>query len=191
MKRQVKSGFILLLLFGISFLANAVSTGHVLGRVTEKETGKEVAYANIIFENRMDKIEVQANEYGYYYASHLPTGKYQMRVVFNNRTFFMNQVRVYDSYSNEVNFVVSSDPLLPATVELERKEPIISSVASNDIVLSNSSFNQPTQSLGEALNREPGVNVINGKIFVKGSDQVHFYIDGTPVMGRVNAGKGW
>lgn len=191
MKALHKPGLLLIVLVGASFFARAVSTGHVLGQVTEKETGKPVAFAHIIFENRMDKIEVQANEYGYYYVSHLPTGKYEMRLPFNNRTFVINHVRVFDSYSNQVDVTVSNDSLLPDVVELESKEPMISSVASTDIILNNSNFHQPTRTLGEALGMQPGMDIVNGRLYVKGSDQVRFFIDGTPVMGNAVVGKIW
>ncbi|MES2622629.1 MAG: hypothetical protein V4615_17400 [Bacteroidota bacterium] len=191
MKAFNKSAFLLIILLCVSFFANAASTGHVLGQVTEKETGNPVAFARIIFENKMDKIEVQANEHGYYYASHLPTGKYQMRLTFNNRIFVINHIRVFDSYSNQVDVAVSNDSLLPAMVELESKEPLISSITSTDVTLNNSTFHQPTRTLGEALGMQPGMDVVNGRLYVKGSDQVRFFIDGTPVLGNASMGRVW
>jgi hypothetical protein len=191
MKTSVRFVLLLGLVFALSLTSKAVSIGQVLGQVIEKETHKPVAFAEIIFENKMDKVVVTANEYGFYYAHRLPTGKYQMRVTFNNRTFVMNNVRVYDSYSTEVNFFVSSNDGLPQLVEVENKEPLISAVTSTDVQLSNSNFNQPTQSLSSVLSMQPGVDVRNGKIYVKGSDQVRFFIDGTPVMGQPAVQRSW
>lgn len=181
----------LVLLVSFSFNAKAVSVGQVVGQVTEKETRQPVAYAQIVFENRMDKFEVTANEYGHYYANHLPTGKYQMTIVFNNRTFVMNNVQVYDSYTSEINFAVSRDNSLPANVVLKTNENIFSSVTSNDIKLTNSSFKQPTQSLNDVMSQQPGCDVRDGKIFIKGSDQVRFFIDGEPVMGPPTQNRVW
>src|SRR5262245_51848589 len=132
MKAIITYSIVFALLMGSSFSSLAVSTGHIVGQVTVKETGKPVALAKIVFENSFDKIEVEANEHGHYYASYIPTGKYQMRVSFNNRTFVMNHVRVYDSYSSEVDIALSNNEQLPEKVELERTEPIISSVAPTD-----------------------------------------------------------
>jgi hypothetical protein len=190
MKTEVRLAIFILLL-GFSFAAKAVSMGQALGKIVEKETGKPVAYAIVIIENKMDKIEVTANEYGYYYADHVPTGKYQMRVSFNKRVFMVNHVRIYDSYASEVNFSLSSDESLPATVELESKEPLITSVSAAGINLTNNDFNQATQSLGDLLSMQPGVDVIDGKVFIKGSDQVQFFVDGCPVMGRAIVGRSW
>ena len=191
MKNTILLFQVFLLLSLISFPAKAVSSGQIVGQVLEKETKQPVAFAQIIFENRMDRIEVQANEYGYYYANHLPTGKYQIRVVFNNRTFVMNNVQVYDSYTSEIDFTVSNNNSLPPKVVLETKENNFSSVTSNDIKRTNSSFNQPTQSLNDVLSTQPGCDVRDGKIFIKGSDQVRFFIDGEPVMGPPTQNKVW
>jgi hypothetical protein len=180
-----------LAVLGFFLPSMAVSMGGVLGKVIEKETQKPIPFAEIILENKMDKIEVRANEYGYYYAEHVPTGKYQVRVVFNDRTFLMNLVRVFDSYSSEVNLVLSNDKSLPAIVELERGEPALTSISPTGISLSANSFDQPTRSLGEVLSAQPGVDVINGKIFIKGSDQVRVFIDGSPVMGQPIVGWSW
>ena len=148
-------------------------------------------YAEIVFENRMDKFEIKANEYGHYNANHLPTGKYQMRMVFNNRTFIMKNVQVYDSYTSEVDFEVSKDNSLPPKNILETNENTFSSVTSSDIKLSNSTFNQPTQSLNDVMSQQPGCDVRDGKIFIKGSDQVRFFIDGEPVMGPPTQNRVW
>jgi hypothetical protein len=183
------SAFCMLLLF--STKVHAVSMGEVVGQVIEKESNQPVAFAEITFENRMDKIDVKANEYGHYYASHLPTGKYQMRVVYNNRVFVMNDVKVFDGYASEIKLVVSNSNSLPSKVVLETKENIFSSVTSNDVKLTNSSFNQPTQSLNDVISQQPGCDVRNGKIYIKGSDQVRFFIDGEPVMGTPTETRVW
>ncbi len=177
-----------LLLTGYAY---AVSTGNVIGQITNKETRLAYSNAMITFENRMDRIEIQADEHGHYLASHLPTGKYQMRVVYNNRTFVMNDVHVYDSYTTEVNFTVSNDSTLPPKVVMPTEENLFSSVTSNDIVLTNSKNNQPSQRLNDVLSQQPGVDIRGGRIFIKGSDQVKIFIDGTPVMGQPMQNRVW
>ena len=191
----MKAPVISLLVFSMVLLFTgnvlAVSTGHVIGQITQTESKLPFGNAQITFENRMDRIEVQADENGHYYASHLPTGKYQMRVVFNNRTFVMNDVHVYDSYTTEVNMAVSTDSSLPPKVVLATNENLFSSVTSSDIKLTNNTNNQPTQRLNDVLSQQPGVDVVNGRIFVKGSDQVKIFIDGTPVMGQLAQTRVW
>jgi hypothetical protein len=103
----------------------------------------------------------------------------------------MNKVRVYDSYSSEINFTVSNNGSLPVYVELERKEPLLNALQPNDVKLANGSFNQATQSLADVLSLQPGVDVRNGKLYIKGSDQVRFFIDGTPVMAPAVIDRIW
>ena len=191
MKTSIGKLLFFFLFFLLSVIVNAASTGNVIGQVTNKETKLAYANAQITFENRMDRIEVQADEHGHYLASHLPTGKYQMRVVYNNRTFVMNDVHVYDGYTTEVNFTVSTDSTLPPKVVMPTEEILFSSVTSNDIVLTNSSNNQPSQRLNDVLSQQPGVDIRGGRIFIKGSDQVKIFIDGTPVMGQPMQNRVW
>lgn len=169
----------------------ANSTGEILGKVFVQETKEVLAFAEITFENRMDKITVTANEYGIYYVHRIPTGKYQMRIKHNNREFVLDKAPVYDGYSTEVNFPVSNDNTLPAVVVITLENKRLSSAESNNINLSGSTNHQPTRSLGDALSMQPGVDVSNGKLFIKGSDQVKFFIDGTPVLGQPQMGSTW
>jgi hypothetical protein len=103
----------------------------------------------------------------------------------------MKNVQVYDSYTSEVDFEVSKDNSLPPKNILETNENTFSSVTSSDIKLSNSTFNQPTQSLNDVMSQQPGCDVRDGKIFIKGSDQVRFFIDGEPVMGPPTQNRVW
>jgi hypothetical protein len=188
----MKTSTLFILLFVLlSVKAVAVSMGQIVGQVTEKETKLPVAFAELIFENRMDKIEVKTNEYGHYYAAHLPTGKYQVRMVYNNRTFVMNNVQVYDDNTSEINFEVSSNNNLPPKVVLETKVNAFSSVVSSDAKVTGNRTNQASQSINDLISQQPGCDVRNGKIFIKGSDQVRFFIDGTPVMGPPTQNRIW
>ena len=174
---------LLTLFICFAFSAKAVSTGEIIGRITDKETGKGASNVEVVFENKMDKVVVTTNENGYYYAGHLPTGKYEIRIQYNQRTFIVNKVVVYDGYSAEVNLAVSSNNSLPQKVEITYDEYKLSSISNTNRRLTNNDFNQPTQSLGDMMSQQSGVDVRDGKMYVKGSDQVRFFIDGTPVMG--------
>jgi hypothetical protein len=179
------------ILFGFSIIVKAASTGQLLGQIIEKESGKPVPFATITIENRMEKIQLTANEFGHYYANHVPTGLYQIRVVYNRKTFFLNKVRIFDSYATVVDLVVSSEESLPPEIEIERKEPLLTTVSPADINLTNNTLNQRTQSVGDVLSMQPGVDIVDGRLFIKGSDQVRFFIDGSPVMGQAIVGRTW
>src|SRR5579863_3499618 len=145
MKAAYLSWVIFFLLLTRSFCCVAVSMGDLMGQVIDLQTGKGVPYAEIVFENNFDRITAIANERGFYYASHIPEGRYQMRVCYNHRIFFMNHVKVYDSYADEVNFIVSDDECLPEVVQELRPEPVIHALQPNDIILTSSILNPGTQ----------------------------------------------
>jgi hypothetical protein len=107
------------LLIAVFFTAKAATfTGDVNGQIIEQETKQPVAFAQVVFVHGNDRITVTANEYGYYSAKHIPMGKYEMHIVFNNRNFVMNNVKVKDSYTSNIDFSVSSNNNLPASVNV-------------------------------------------------------------------------
>jgi hypothetical protein len=77
---------------------------------------------------------------------------------------------------------VSNNNDLPTTIEVIKKDPIINPLKPNDVLLASNNGNQSTQSLSDLLISQPGVDIRDGKLYVKGSNQVRFFIDGTPVM---------
>lgn len=183
--------FSALVLTATTTLLKAASTGQVTGKIIVAETQQLLGSTEIIFENSMDKQVLKSDPNGIYYGDHLPTGKYTVTVIFNNRTFVMKNVRVYDGYATEVNFTVSTSEKLSEIVFVEKQEKLISSISPTDIMLGNSDNNQPTRSLNEALSSQPGVDVRDGRIYVKGSSDIRFFIDGTPIMGQPTIQRGW
>ena len=159
----------------------AVSSGDMMGQVIDLETHQPVPYAEVVFENYYDKVTVTANEHGLYYCDHIPEGRYQMRVVYNQRTFYMNRVKVYDSYASEMNFFVSSNENLPDVVAETRPEQLIKPFAPHDIVLTSTDMGRATMSLSDMLMAQPGLDIYNGRLYVKGAE-VKIFIDGTQVM---------
>ncbi len=170
------------------FTSRAVSCGDLLGQVVNLDNGKPVPFAKITFENYYDKVTVTANKYGYYYGDNLPEGRYQMRVVYNQRTFVMNHVKVYDSYSNEVNFFVSGSDTLPQQVVEITPDPLIKIFQRDDIVLTSNGMGQGTVSLGDLLMQQPGMDIYQGHVYVKGAE-VKFFMDGTPILAPWVFGK--
>jgi hypothetical protein len=170
------------------FRLAAVSCGDLLGQVVNLDNGKPVPFAKITFENYYDKVSVTANKYGYYYGDHLPEGRYQMRVSYNQRTFVMNHVKVYDGYSNEVNFFVSASDTLPTFVKEITPDPLIKIFQRDDIVLTGNGMGGGTIPLGDLLMQQPGIDIYNGHLYVKGAE-VKFFIDGTPVLAPWKFGK--
>ena len=169
------------LLLALPFKLCAVSNGDVLGQVIDFETRQPVPFAEVVFENYYDKVTVKANEHGFYYGVHIPEGRYQMRVTYFGRTFIMNRVKVFDSYSNEVNFFVSCNDTLPKQVLETRPDPVIRAFEPHDILLTSNDMSHATMTLSDVLMAQPGVDIFNGRLYVKGAE-VKIFIDGSQVL---------
>lgn len=192
MFKRIKTLVLLLFLGSVALVTRAATMGQIVGRVIDEATNQPVAHATIIFENSMDRIEVLANENAWFYADHVPTGRYSMTIIYAGHNFVMKKVRVYDSYASELDFYVSSAANLPDVVLVPKVEPLISAIRPTDITLANNDGRlQPTQQLSDVLAAQPGVDVKNGVLYVKGSSAVKFFIDGTPVMGPAVLTRGW
>jgi hypothetical protein len=189
----MKSHFLLLFLFCTlsSTLCHAVSTGQVMGKVLNSSTNALVPDIEIVFENKLDKVVVTCGENGHFYIDHIPTGKYDVTVKFMNKTFVVTRVPVYDGYSTDLEVNVSEDSSLPEVIFTPYTQPLINTTAPNNVQLNNSSNRQSTRSLSEALEMQRGVDVRDGKLFVKGSSDVKFFIDGTPILGQPSLQRGW
>jgi hypothetical protein len=81
-----------------------------------------------------------------------------------------------------VDFVVSNSDNLPAMVDVMKKEPVINALQPHDIVVAENGPTRGTQSLGEVLMSQTGVDIVGGRLIIKGSDKVRFFIDGEPAM---------
>jgi hypothetical protein len=157
----------------ISNSSIAASAGKITGMVTDQETSGPIAYAQITFENSSQKIEVEANEYGLYNGSQIPTGKYQMRVSFGNRTFVIKNVHIYDGYATELNLIVSSNEKMPPLVEVKKTSTMLSAVQPSYLKPANNS------------NWQIGIFAANS------SNDVNFYINGTTASAPANIERFW
>lgn len=180
----MKVRYFLLLIFLLLLLPHrlkAVSSGDVLGQIIDFDTKQPVPYATVVFENYYDKVTVTANEHGFYYGFHIPEGRYQMRVEYNQRIFIMNRVKVFDSYSREVNFFVSCSDTLACTVVETTPDPVINPFEPHDILLTSNEMGNGSVFISDILMEQPAIDIYNGHLYVKGAE-VKFFIDGSPAM---------
>jgi hypothetical protein len=170
--------------------ACAATTGELTGQIVEKETMIPIAYATVVIENGKESYRFDANEYGYYTAKHIPSGHYQMHIVFNNRTFVMSRVKVADSQSSRVDFVVSSSNDLPATVEVITKTRDKSAEARNAKSSKNAPATTSTNTSESAL-LQPSADVRDGKVYVVNTDQVGYFLNRETVAAPPVAEGNW
>ena len=119
MKSAVKSITALVICF-FSLQMVFAATGDITGQIIEKETQNPVAFAQVTLDNGTTKTVIAANEYGYYSANHLPIGKYQVWVKYDNQVVAMNPIHIKDSYTLGINLVVST--IIPTVNSKEVKK---------------------------------------------------------------------
>jgi hypothetical protein len=105
---------IILAICFISLQSLKAATGDITGQIIEKETQAPVAFAEVTLDNGVTKTVIHANEYGHYSANHLPVGKYNVTVKYDNHTVAMNAVHIKDSYTIGINLVVSGNSTVEA-----------------------------------------------------------------------------
>ena len=162
MKTNIHSIATLAICF-LSFQSAKAVTGDINGQVIEKETMSPVAFAEITFDNGNVKTVVSANEYGYYSVKHMPTGKYQMSVRYNNRTFVINKVRIQDTYTAGINFMVSNSSSLSSNVEVEvlKRDNNISSAKAKNFGASVSNKEIPVKPTQAPVKAPQATNKLN------------------------------
>jgi hypothetical protein len=142
MKSTAKSITALIICF-FSLQTVFAATGDITGQIIEKETQAPVAFAQVTLDNGTTKTVIAANEYGYYSANHLPIGKYQVWVKYDNQVVAMNPIHIKDSYTLGVNLIVST--IVPTVNTKEVKKENTTGALKQHI---DNTFNQivkPTQ----------------------------------------------
>jgi len=142
MKSTIKSIIALIICF-YSLQSVKAATGDITGQIIEKETLAPIAFAQVTLDNGTIKTVIAANEYGYYSANHLPIGKYQVWVKYDNQVVAMNPIHIKDSYTLGVNLIVNT--IVPTVNTKEVKKENTTGAVKQHI---DNTFNQivkPTQ----------------------------------------------
>jgi len=120
MKTTTTQIIVALIICFFSFQTAKAATGDISGDVVETGTNAPVAFAQVILDNGTTQTTISANEYGHFSAKHLPTGKYEVVVKYDNHTVSTTKVRIQDSYTLGVNFAITNPAEPGNTVETEK-----------------------------------------------------------------------
>lgn len=169
----------------------AISNGQILGKITSSNPQQSLVDIEITIENKFDRFIVYSNESGIFYANHIPTGKYTVTIQLANQTIVTSKVPVYDNQDTELNVSFNTVSDSPITLLRTYEYEPFNKIEKGDVVMNANKQQQPTKSLSEALEVQRGVDFRNGKLFIKGSDNVKFFIDGTPILGSPSFNSAW
>ncbi len=161
----------------------AGTTGKIVGRVTDKETGDPLPGANIVIEGTT--MGAASDVDGYYVILNVPPGTYTLTCSYvSYQTMRVENVRVDADRTTEVNFALSPATIVTEVVEVTAKEPVIKKdlTASVDIVKSEEVASLPVTDVAQVVTQQAGV-IARGGLHIRGGrpDEVVYVVDGVEI----------
>jgi outer membrane receptor protein involved in Fe transport len=177
------SGALLVVLLGPSALSAQQATATLAGRVLEATNGAPIGFASVVVENAASGQQLSgtlSGENGRFLMQGLPPGSYKVRITFPG--FYAADADVLVSPLNQSYDL--GDIRLPRLEGIEEKvtvtaEAIRAEGMDTQVFRLDDGPAQSTGTLLDALKSLPGVTVDqDGKVALRGSDQVAILIDG-------------
>ena len=173
-----------ILLLLVPGLLLAGTWGKITGRVTDVETGKPLAGANIIIEGTTMGAATDTN--GYYTILHVPPGTYTLKaMMMGYATSTVTGVRVMIDLTTVVDFKMQPTVLPGVEITVVAKRPIIQKdVAGSQRIFTSDEFTSlPAANISDVLSIQPG---ITSDLSIRGSgaDQVAVIVDGIVLRDR-------
>jgi len=177
-------------LFG-SVLAFAQQSGEIQGKVTDKDTGEPIPFANVSLVVNGTMQGAQSDFDGFYSIKPLPAGSYTVKI-----SYVGYQGKQYDGvvvYADRITFLdvqISQESELLKTVEVvSYKVPLLEAdkTSTGQTVTKEQIMKMPTRNVASIASQTAGVfqSDEGGGLNVKGqrSESTDYYIDGIKVRG--------
>ena len=161
----------------------AGTTGKIVGRVTDKQTGDPLPAANVMIEGTTMGAATDVD--GYYVILNVPPGKYTLKASYvGYQPMVVENVVVNEDRTTQVNFALVSKTLVATEVVVKAKEPVIKKdlTASVNIVKSEEVASLPVNQISEIVTRQAGV-IERGGLHIRGGrpDEVIYVVDGVEI----------
>lgn len=166
----------------------AGTTGKIVGKVTDEQTGEAVVGANIVIEGTF--LGAAADLDGFYSISNVPPGTYRLIVsaVGYQKTIVEN-VLVKIDLTTRIDVKLSSSVIqLNQEVVVTSQRPLVQKdLTSTSVTISSDDIKMmPVESIGQIVNLQAGV--IDGHFRGGRSNDVAYLIDGVAVTDPFNGG---
>lgn len=165
-------------------LSMAQTTGRVGGIVVDKVTGEVLIGANVQVMGTM--LGAATNQDGEFLILNVPVGSHIVKATYIGYVEnFIENVVVNIGLTTKLSLELSSRALQTEPVTVMAEKSLIQRSATNAtrIVTEEEIKNLPVRGLAMVANLQPGMVNQDGKLYIRGgrSDEVSFYIDGTPI----------
>lgn len=184
MKRYIKMFSVIICLLFWSFVANAGTTGKIVGSVKDKNSGDPLIGANVVLEGTNFGAATDID--GYFVIINIPPGTYDLTVYYVGYaqvTIKNISVNVDRTTSQEIS--MSPAAVEGETVTVEATRPIVEMdrTHSSSVVSSKTVELLPVTELEEIIQLQSGVVSSGGQLHFRGgrAREVSYVIDGIPV----------
>jgi hypothetical protein len=188
-QNKIRAAGLLLLAFVFQFSFASNIGGSIMGQVTDPDTKEPVSFASVIFENQGTQKVFVTNESGYYYASNIPAGVYNITATYMSKHITLENYKL----SNDENKTL--DIQIGLAVDMGGVEIFTTSTRGSivdpidpqkDILIRDEIRRMPITSVVDIAGLKSGVVKSNGEYYVRGSRAggLSYYIDGCRVMGN-------
>ncbi len=186
---------VLSFLFLQFFLVNTVfpaTTGKIVGRVIDKETGEPLIAANIVIKDAA--MGAATDEDGYYVILNVPPGVYELQAIYiGYTTQEVKGIRVKVGLTTRVDFEMKTASFEGETVVVVAKRPMIQkdATATAAVVSAEEIEVAPVETFQDIAQTKAGVNVgPDGSLHFRGgrAEEVAYIVDGVTVTDAISGG---
>lgn len=173
----------------LSALARAGGTGSIIGHVIDTSSNDApVDFANVVLVSQGNNLNYQTDLNGFFYATNIATGSYDIKVSYLGKVYVMNDVAVQAEQSIEIDFKLGIVTTLDSIVVSVKKPAgaLFNKLDPYDGTLTSTTLdNKPIQTVTSIIELYPSVMVIDDQVYIKGArdGSLKYVIDGSPTMG--------
>ncbi len=183
----------ILLLLTCHFNLTAGTTGKIVGKVTDKDTGEGLPGANIVIVGTVRGASTDAN--GNYVIINLPPGIYKLSFSFiSYATTLVENLRVSVDRTTRQNMALSPEAIAGEEVTIVAQRPVVEMdrTHTSSVVSSETVDLMPVTEIEEVIELQAGVVATDGALHFRGGRgrEVSYIIDGVPVTNAFDQSGG-
>lgn len=184
---------ILLLLLLVPLSLFAGTTGKIVGKITDRESGDSLPGANVAIEGT--SLGAASDVSGEFVIVNVPVGTFSLKATFiGYKSVTVTQVRVHQDLTTEINFALPSEAIEVSEITIVADRPLVVKNATNSIRISTAEDIKvlPLRGFRNVVSVQAGVTSVGGRTYVRGGrrEEIATYIDGVyqnlPLTGRAS-----
>jgi len=174
------------------FLVFGGTTGKIVGKVVDKQTGEPLPGANVLLVGTTMGASTDAN--GEYIIINVPVGTYSLKATYiGYQEVTVTNVEVHVDLTTEINFELPTEAITLKPVTIVAERPLVNKYATNEIHIRTAEEIEkiPVRSYTDVVALQAGVVKIGNTLHVRGgrSEETVYYVDGVYQNDPYDLGK--